>query len=101
MRVPADDEVGVDSSHDLAHSLEWRLDGKDSGVVLRHRMDEQDPSDAVDSIDGHAGLEAGQEVTLLAIDLLCAPVGKRTRHRRRRLAVELLDQAAVGVATHE
>ena len=63
-------------------------------------MAKEDAADAVDGVDPHSALKRGQELALLPIDLLRAPIGEGAG-RFRRLAVELVDETPVRVSADE
>src|SRR5437773_8275057 len=100
VRVTTHHEIRVHASQDLAHALRGRFRGHHVDVVAWHGMAKEDAADAVDGVDLHSVLKRGQEVALLPIDLLRAPIGEGAG-RFRRLAVELVDETAVRISADE
>src|SRR5213593_1603103 len=101
VRVAAHHEVGLDPGHQRPHTLVGSLGAEDVHVVARDGVAEEHPADAFHTVDADRRLERGEEVALPLVDLAGAPARERAGHWSFLLAVELVDQPAVGVAAHE
>src|SRR5207237_8155460 len=100
VRVTAHHEIRIHTGQDLAHALLRCFSRHDLDIVLGHGVTEERAADPVHAVDPYRALKRGQEVALVAVDLLRAPFREGAR-RLRWPAVEFVDQAAVGVTAYK